>query len=95
MSRHTIGSDDGQKRSVAKLRYTPSVRVGNGEPAPQTRQALVLSLLDRERGESGRNDPGGKEDDLVLCSVDGELHRYLVMGDGEIGLIQIEDVLAR
>lgn len=92
--RASSNCNDSRHRSMAKLKYRPSVIIGTGEPGA-ARQSMVLSLLDRNHSEDGKNVLVEREDTLVLCSMDGELRQYSVKTDGNIGLIQIEDVLTR
>ncbi|KAL7544411.1 hypothetical protein ACHAWF_007796 [Thalassiosira exigua] len=88
MKRRASNSDNVNKhRSMAKLKYKPSNSARS--------QSLVLALLDRNQADGGSNELTEREDTLVVCSMDGELRQYSIKHGSSIGLIQIEDVLAR
>ena len=78
-------------RSFTKLRYKPSSANSNASAAKT--QTLVLALLDRNQDGDRIPEPADIEDTLVVCTLDGELRRYLVKNSVE--MTQVEDVLSR
>ena len=94
IKRHTLirnnPSTPAKYRSFAKLKYKSSA--SSDSNAGKT-QALVLSLLNRNHDIDGKNDNADIEDTLVVCSLDGELRRYLVKKS--IEPTHVDDVLSR
>jgi len=90
-------------RSIAKLKYEPSVIAGTNRATGSSKanfstpsQPLVLALLDRNHSSKKFFLAKENEDTLVLCSMDGELRQYSVKNDNRppIRLIHTEDVFA-
>ncbi|KAL9181154.1 hypothetical protein ACHAXT_009959 [Thalassiosira profunda] len=74
-----------KNRSAVKMKWRPSVLPTVSPGSSAKSQSLVLALLDRNQSE----------DRLVVCSMEGEMRQYSVKADKSIGLIQVEDALAR
>ncbi len=82
-------------RSFAKLKYKSSASSASSNSNAVKTQALVLSLLNRNHDIYMKDDTTDIEDTLVVCSLDGELRRYLVKKSQLIELTHVEDVLSR